>query len=280
MPGDVAQSGMRREFPMSDADFHTIRKLVHEETGISLAETKRDMVYGRLAKRIRALGMTSFTAYVRLLRDPEGEEMPHLVNAITTNLTFFFREPHHFDFLRQTALPEAIQANRSTGKIRIWSAGCSTGEEPYSIAIVLHEALKGHKFDAQVLATDLDSNVLATASAGVYDLSRLDGLDVAVKKQYFLRRDDKVRVKPVLSPYVQFRQLNLLRDWPMKGLFDVIFCRNVLIYFDGPTQQKLFARFASQLRAGGYLVIGHSETMHPRNERYEYLGKTIYQRCA
>ncbi len=277
-----ADSMMGREFPMSEQDFRVIRELVHEETGINLSDTKRDMVYGRLAKRIRAIGLRSFSEYIGHVRDPAAGEMPHLVNAITTNLTSFFREPHHFDFLRDTALPESVQANRALARLRIWSAGCSTGEEPYSIAITLHEFLQGHArgFDCRILATDLDTNVLQTGSIGVYDISRVESIPAIRKKKYFLRRGDQVRVKEVLRPYIQFRELNLLKPWPMRGRFDVIFCRNVLIYFDQPTQQKLFERYAAQLRDGGYLIIGHSETMNPKNPRYDYLGKTIYRKIA
>lgn len=280
-----AQAGechLGREFPMSNSDFQAIRELVHSETGIHLAETKRDMVYGRLAKRIRAVGLGSFAQYLQLVRDPIANELPNLVNAITTNLTFFFREPHHFDFLRDTALPEAVVANRGQKRVRIWSAGCSTGEEPYSIAITAHEFLhrKARAFDCKILASDLDSNVLDTGRVGIYDISRVEGINAIQKKKFFLKRGDEVRVKDVLRPYIQFKQLNLLKTWPMKGPFDIIFCRNVLIYFDQPTQQRLFERYASLLRMGGYLIIGHSESMTPRNPRFEYLGKTIYQKCG
>ncbi len=279
-PGNGAGVLPGPQFLMSDREFARIRELVLEETGISLAPTKREMVYGRLARRLRALNMNSFRDYLELVADPNSDEMSHLVNAITTNLTAFFREPHHFEFLAKTALPEAMQRNRASARLRIWSAGCSTGEEPYSIAMVLDEALRGRKWDARILATDLDSNVIATACEGVYPLERVADVNAMRKRKYLLRSDDRVRVKPELQAYLAFRQLNLLRPWPMQGPFDVIFCRNVIIYFDRPTQQALFGRFAEMLQPGGYLLLGHSESMPQGDSRFHFLGKTVYQRVG
>jgi len=275
-----------REFNFTGADFRFIRELVGERTGIMLSENKRDLVYGRLSRRLRELGLSRFRDYCGLLEKGDSEEMVQFVNAITTNLTSFFRENHHFEFLGKTLLPSLMQQkckDNSPRRLRIWSAGCSTGEEPYSIAMVLKEVLgRDDKWDARILATDLDTKVLEKASGGVYEQQRVEGLSKARQQRWIKKgsgsNEGKVRVSPELQELITFKQLNLMNDWPMSGPFDLIFCRNVVIYFNKPTQQVLFDRYAELLAEDGHLFLGHSETMFQKTDRYRLIGKTIYQK--
>lgn len=272
-----------REFDFSDQDFGRIKKIVYDYAGIDLNESKKNLVYNRLAKRIRFLNQNSFKEYIDYVERIGKEEFVHLINAITTNLTFFFRENHHFEFLADTVIPELLKKNSASKKIRVWSAGCSTGEEPYSIAIVLKEAVPAG-WDAKVIATDLDSNVVQTATDGVYAIDRLKGVTEARKKRWFMKgkgaMEGKVKVKKELQEVIQFGQLNLMEDWPIRDAIDVIFCRNVVIYFDKPTQSRLFDRYAERLPMGGHLFIGHSESLYNVCDRFELLGKTIYKRIT
>jgi chemotaxis protein methyltransferase CheR len=266
-----------REFAFSAADFNALRALVHQVTGISLAETKRNLVYGRLSRRLRALRLASFAEYRQLLEsDPEGAEMVEFVNAITTNLTSFFRENHHFEYLREKWL--APLANAKPGqRFRIWSAGCSTGEEPYSIAMSICEVLGDTpRVDLKILATDLDSDVLNRARNGVY--GDVKGIGPKLLSRYFDPKQDKYVIKPSVSKLITFKQLNLMHDLPMRGPLDVIFCRNVIIYFDKDTQRGLFQRYARLQRPGDLLFIGHSESMFKVSDAYSLIGRTIYQR--
>ncbi len=271
---------LQREFPMSAADYEFLRTTANRETGIELADSKREMVYSRMVRRIRALRLSSFAAYCRFLEQNKETELTHFINAITTNLTSFFREGHHFDALRNVIFPELVKKNAASRSVRLWSAGCSTGEEPYSLAITLAESGLFQGWDAKILATDIDSNVLAQASSGEYIRERIQGLPVDIQQRYFTRTDrlEVARVDPRVSAYISFRQLNLLNNWPVTGLFDVIFCRNVVIYFSKDTQRRLFDRFAQQMTPNGYLCIGHSETLHGLSERFESLGRTIYRK--
>ncbi len=271
---------LQREFPMSAADYEFLRTTANRETGIELADSKREMVYSRMVRRIRALRLSSFAAYCRFLEQNKETELTHFINAITTNLTSFFREGHHFDALRNVIFPELVKKNAASRSVRLWSAGCSTGEEPYSLAITLAESGLFQGWDAKILATDIDSNVLAQASSGEYIRERIQGLPVDIHQRYFTRTDrlEVARVDPRVSAYISFRQLNLLNNWPVTGLFDVIFCRNVVIYFSKDTQRRLFDRFAQQMTPNGYLCIGHSETLHGLSERFESLGRTIYRK--
>ncbi len=271
-----------REFEYTEQDFRHIREFVHHHTGIALSEAKREMVYSRLSRRLRALGLHSFAEYRTRLESDE-QEIEHFTNAITTNLTAFFREPHHFEFLGRTVLQEL--ATRASGgrRLRIWSAGCSTGEEVYSIAMTVRENLPAYsQWDVKLLATDLDSSVLEVGEQGIYPAERIAKLPSERVKRWFLRGSGsavgKVRVNDELRAMVAFRQLNLMQPWPMRNGFDVIFCRNVVIYFDKPTQAQLFNRFADALHPGGYLFIGHSETLSNLTDRFQSLGKTIYRK--
>ena len=273
-----------REFIITDRDFQVLRQLVNYYTGINLSESKRELVYSRLAGRLRKNNLRKFSDYCRLLQeDSEGEEVVFFRNAITTNLTSFFREQHHFDYLSKTILPACKADPASRKRYRVWSAGCSTGEEPYSIAMVLKESQHlPVDCDMKILATDIDSSVLKTAGEGAYASERTQQISAHRLKKWFLskrtRRDGKLQITGELKKYITFRELNLMRDWPMKGPFDIIFCRNVLIYFSKPTQRILIERFANLLSDNGYLFIGHSESLFRISDRFKLVGQTIYQK--
>lgn len=270
-----------REFDFQDSDFNRVKKIVYDYAGIDLNESKKNLVYNRLSKRIRFLDMQTFAEYLNFVEAQGEAEFVHLINAITTNLTFFFREDHHFEYLAKTVIPGLLKANQGKKKIRVWSAGCSTGEEPYSIAITLKESVPAG-WDAKVIATDLDSNVVATGKTGVYKIDRLKGVREERKKRWFLKgtgsQEGLVKVKTEIQEMIEFGQLNLMEDWPIKEDIDVIFCRNVVIYFDKPTQSKLFNRYADRLPENGHLFIGHSESLYKVSDRFELLGQTIYKK--
>lgn len=271
-----------REFPMSEADFHFIQQIAKERTGIELGSHKREMIYSRIVRRIRALRLPDFGSYCRFLEANPEAELTNFINAITTNLTAFFREKHHFDYLLDVVLPEIKKRNQATKRIRIWSAGCSTGEEPYSLAITLHKALAREKWDAKILATDLDTNVVAHGRKGIYTRDRVNGLPDALISENFqsvmLGEAQAYEVRSHLKEYITFNHLNLLGPWPMKNSFDLIFCRNVVIYFSKDTQRTLFDRYANILVDSGYLFIGHSESLHGVSKRFDPLGKTMYRK--
>lgn len=269
------------EFVFTDRDFRYISSLIGEHAGIVLGEVKRDLVYGRLVKRLRALGMRRFSDYCDYLQRGDNDEFEQFVNALTTNLTSFYRESHHFDYLESVILPGLI---REPGRrsLRIWSAGCSTGPEPYSIAMSVAESVPAD-WDVKILATDIDTKVISTAQAGVYDLEVAQrGLTQQRLKRWALRgkgeRSTQIKMRPELQSMIRFRPLNLLEPWPLKNAFDVVFCRNVVIYFDKATQEKLFDRFANQLAPDGHLIIGHSESLNKICDRFSLVGKTIYRR--
>jgi chemotaxis protein methyltransferase CheR len=276
------ESGMPGgDFQLSRAEFDRIRELVREHTGISLSDAKRQLVYGRLSRRLRALRLSSFGEYIALLEQGEPAELEAFTNAVTTNLTSFFREPHHFEFLGRELLPRLVANDSGARRLRLWCCAASTGEEPYSIAMVLREAqplLTG--WDTKLLATDLDSNVLAHGAAGVYTADRFQAMSQARLNNWFTASADGRRytAADALRNLVTFRQLNLMHEWPMKGPFDAIFCRNVIIYFDKATQRVLFERMARLQRPGDYLFLGHSETLYRVCDKYDLIGKTIYRR--
>ena len=272
----------KKEFPFSDKDFKYIQDLVAERTGIVLSEIKRDMVYSRIARRIRVLDVNDFTEYCSLLKNGHEEEMVEFINAITTNLTSFFREPHHFEYLTNTLLPE-IRANKSNRKIRVWSAGCSSGEEPYSIAMTLRDFFpEASGWDIKILATDLDSNMVNKAARGVYDEDRVTGIDKKQIKKWVRRGSGNmagsVKICNEIQSMITFKQLNLMHEWPLKGPFDFMFCRNVVIYFSKETQKELFDRYADLLVSDANLFIGHSESLFKVTDRFKSLGKTIYKK--
>jgi chemotaxis protein methyltransferase CheR len=273
----------QQEYLFTEQDLERLRHLIHRHTGIHMPDNRRDLIYGRLSRRLRALGLSSFADYCRFLEEGDQEELEAFRNAVTTNLTAFFREEHHFDYLADTLLPRLVQEKRSDRRLRFWSAGCSTGEEPYSLAIVLHEQLPDLSgWDTRILATDLDSSVLARAEAGIYEIDSIRrGLGPRLERWFLRGRgpfEGQARIRPELQELVSFRMMNLMESWPMKGPFDAIFCRNVLIYFDKPTQKKLFERFAGMLPLEGHLFIGHSESPLDLTDRFELIGKSIYRR--
>ena len=274
-----------REFRFTKADFDFLRSLANARTGIVVSDDKFSMFYSRLSRRVRALGLSDFRSYCEYLESPAGDsETGELVNAITTNLTAFFRENHHFEFVRATALPELLVKNRKQRELRIWSAGCSTGEEPNSLAITVSENLPASPaWDLKIYATDIDSNVLARASRGVYGMSRVEGVDKQRLRRWFLKgkgaRTGQARVRESIRQLIEFSQLNLMDQWTMPPV-DMIFCRNVIIYFDKPTKERLVSRFADVLPMGGYLFIGHSESLYTTTDRFELVGNTIYRKVG
>ena len=274
---------MDKEFKLTERDFNTIRKLVYDHTGINLSEGKRDMVYSRLAKRLRQLGLETFGDYCALLENESSDELGNFMNSVTTNLTSFFREEHHFEYLKNELLPKLMKIRDGERTIRIWSAGCSSGEEPYSIAMTVRDVIPASSgWDVRILATDLDTNVLHHASQGIYSEDRLNGVPKEKLKRWFLKgkgdNAGKVRIAKELRDMIIFKQLNLMKAWPIKPGIDVLFCRNVVIYFDKPTQAVLFDRYANILADHGHMFIGHSETLYNVCDRFRLLGKTIYEK--
>ncbi len=270
-----------REFKFTADDFNFLRKLSNEHSGIQVPDERFDMFYSRLSKRVRRLGLTNFKEYCQYLHDHPDLEFTEFINAITTNLTAFFREMHHFDYLRDVVIPEILNRNKTSRQIRVWSAGCSTGEEPYSIAITLLENVPAD-WDIKILATDLDTNVLQTASDGVYPEDRIGDLPESVLKQWFMRgkasQAGQVKVRPQLQQIIQFKKLNLMQEWPMKCHFDFIFCRNVLIYFDRETKTMLAKRYAQMLSSKSWLFIGHSESLNQLSNEFELVATTSYRK--
>jgi chemotaxis protein methyltransferase CheR len=273
------------QYEYNDVHFEKFKKLVAINAGISLSDAKRELVYGRLARRLRKLQIDNFDDYYDLLESDTGDELVNFVNSITTNLTSFFREEYHFEYLANTVLPELIKKNAASKKIRIWSAGCSTGEEPHSIAMTVRETIPEHaNWDIKILATDIDSEVLSKAASGIYTEERTSGISAPRLKKWFQRNkgeyQNNLKIKPELQELITFRQLNLMKKLPITGQIDVLFCRNVVIYFNKDTQRELFEKYANVMPMGAHLFIGHSESLFKVSERFALLGKTIYQKTA
>ncbi|NQZ33344.1 MAG: protein-glutamate O-methyltransferase CheR [Oceanospirillaceae bacterium] len=271
--------GLKREFEFTDQHFSKVKEDLYGYAGIVLADHKKDMAYNRLVRRVRALGLLSFDSYFTYISSNQSE-FEQFINALTTNLSSFFRENHHFSYIKSNILPDMRASGQD--KIRVWSAGCSHGEEAYSIAMTLHDALLNiNQVDVKILATDIDSTVLSTAQLGVYDIASMEGLFAQSVQKYFLKgvgvREGKVQIRQELKEIVDFKFLNLMNEWPMQGRFDFIFCRNVMIYFNKETQQYLVEKFAQYLKPGGYLFVGHSEALGFQQRKFKLIGKTIYQ---
>jgi chemotaxis protein methyltransferase CheR len=268
---------------LGDAEFDFIRHVIGVNAGIVLGPNKRQLVQGRLARRLRELGLPTYEAYCEHVRQSGPEELVGLINALTTNVTSFFREKHHFEALASFMAPEALKRNAVARRLRIWSAGCSTGEEPYCIAMAASELVPA-QWDFRILATDIDSNVIAAAEQGVYPLDRLSAVPPERLRRFFRKgggaQAGNAVVKDAIRSLVTFRTLNLLQSWPMRGPFDVIFCRNVMIYFDQATRERLVARFAQILAPGGYLCIGHSESIQGGATQFRLVGRTIYRKVS
>lgn len=272
------------ESSLSTSAFNRIASLAHSEAGIVLLKSKESMVKSRLTRRLRALGISDFDTYLDYLGNDAGaREMSHFISALTTNVSHFFREEHHFTTLRNDILP-ALQSKLQLGQpVRIWSAGCSNGQEPYSIAMTLLEFDPSiSKYDIKILATDIDPEVLSCAVEGKYSGTLTSGLTNNFIEKYFTvdpkDNGETLKIKSNVKELVSFRQLNLHAKWPMNGSFDVIFCRNVVIYFDDDTQVQLYRRFASSLHESGWLLLGHSERLGAKvAELFKSVGVTTYQ---
>jgi chemotaxis protein methyltransferase CheR len=270
------ESGLR-EFIFTAADFERVRNLIYQHAGISLSAAKQDMVYSRLARRLRATGKETFGDYLALLEKGDKEEWEKFVNSLTTNLTSFFREPHHFPIFA-----EHLKKLGSRSPIRVWCSAASTGEEPYSIAMTVAETFGGFNTPVSIIASDLDTNVLATADKGIYAMDRVERISPERLKRFFLKgsgaQEGYAAVRPELRRMIQFLPVNLLEStWPVKGPLDVIFCRNVMIYFDKPTQYKILSRFAPMMQGDGLLFAGHSESFLHAADLFRSLGKTVYE---
>jgi chemotaxis protein methyltransferase CheR len=278
-----------KEFDFTRHDFERVRGLIYQKAGISLADSKQEMVYSRLARRLRATGIGSFAQYLDELESGRmdargGDEWEAFTNALTTNLTSFFREAHHFPLLAEHALKARRQqgGQLTRSEFTVWCSASSTGEEPYSIAMTLCEAFNTLTPPVSIIATDIDTNVLATGSAGVYPIERVDKLEPERLRRFFLKgkgaQEGLVRVRPELRNLVTFRQLNLLADgWGVQGPFDVIFCRNVMIYFDKATQRKILSRFVPLMKPDALLFAGHSENFLYVSDSLRLRGKTVYE---
>jgi chemotaxis protein methyltransferase CheR len=259
------------EFILSRGDFRQIAAMLHDDAGIHLPESKAALVYARLARRLRALGLASFRDYCALVAGAEGgDERQKMLAALTTNVTRFFREPHHFEHFEHVVLPPLLEAARRGGRVRFWSAACSSGQEPYSMAMTILSLMPdAARFDVKVLASDIDPNMVAEGEKGIYDDSLAQGVPATMRQRWFIPVDDgarnhcgrRVAVSDALRDLVVFRELNLFGAWPMTGRFDAIFCRNVAIYFEEETQMQLWSRFIALLSPGGRLYIGHSERL-------------------
>lgn len=276
---DERKSIVDKEFVFTQQNFEHVVDLINRLSGISLSERKTDMVYSRLARRIRKLNAIDFDNYLEIVESCE-EEKVNFINALTTNLTHFFRENHHFDYLKRQLIPELFRQKKS--RIRFWSAGCSTGEEPYTLAMVWSEIKnKPTNVDFKILATDLDTNVLEKCRKGIYIEEKLRPVAQEYLKWFKQTREcrqDEWQINPKLQENIFFKQLNLMNEWPMKGPLDLIICRNVLIYFDKPTQQSLVRRFRDLLADDGCLILGHSENLSAEKELFTAIGRTIYRK--
>lgn len=265
---------------LSAEQFQTISELVYQKAGIQLKSGKEALVRARLVKRLRALGLKTISEYMTLIRSERGDkEIGFMIDVMTTNKTSFFRESAHFDFLRETVLPEI----RDQARLRFWSAACSSGEEPYTLAIVLRESISDiHRRDALILATDISRRMLNIGDQGSYTFDKVKDIQNEYLRKYFSRsktkEGDVYRVGPELRSLVRFAYLNLMQRWPMKGPFQVIFCRNAMIYFDRSTQQELVNRFWDLLSDGGYLFVGHSEGLSAVHHQFRYVKPAVYQK--
>lgn len=271
---------VRREFLFTKSDFERVRKLIHSYAGIALAESKQELVYSRLSRRLRATGSKTFGEYLAILESNNTREWEAFVNSLTTNLTSFFREPHHFPILA-----DYLRQHQGKHPMVLWCAAASTGEEPYSMAMTAVEALGGFNIPVTIIASDLDTQVLETAKAGLYSDDKLSRMNPEQVRKFFVRTPDVPaghwRVRQELRGMITFRQANLLHaNWPVRAPLDVIFCRNVMIYFDKPTQLDILRRFAPLLRTEGLLFAGHSESFHHAEEYFHLRGKTVYELSA
>lgn len=283
MDGGIANATSASDAPvMSDAQFESISEIALREFGLSMPNSKKPLVQSRLSKRIRELCLKDFDAYIKKCVGPgsSADELTKLLSALTTNVTHFFRENHHFELLSKEVLPPLIERARAGGRVRLWSAGCSSGQEAYSMAITLLESCPdASKLDIKILATDIDPAILERATAGTYPQDALTDEFRAIRNKYFDQNgSDELKVKSEVSRLVSFGQINLIAQWPVKGPFDVVFCRNVAIYFDKATQASVLKGFCNVLAPTGYLMIGHSERLSgPAASMLQSVGVTAYR---
>lgn len=268
---------------IDDRSFRRLTELVHDDCGIALGDGKRNLVVSRLGRRLRDLGLTDFDAYCSLLESAGGhDERRRLTGLLTTNVTRFFREAHHFEALENQVLPPLLQRAKAGGRVRIWSAGCSSGQEPYSIAATILGLMpQAGQYDIRILGTDIDTDMIRKGRTGIYwDVNEAEIPQRRFRKMFRSGAEaGGRRIAPEVQALVTLAELNLMKDWPMRGRFDVIFCRNVVIYFDGPTQARLWSRFAGVLASGGYLFVGHSERVSgPAEAQFTPAGVTGYRR--
>ena len=283
------ESLVEGEFVFTADDFRQIALILHSHAGIALNESKAALVYSRLAKRLRSLGLRSFRDYCALIQGVDGiDERQAMTAALTTNVTRFFREPHHFEHLRDRVMPALAERARKGGRVRLWSAACSNGQEPYSMAMTVLAVLpEAADLDVRILATDIDPNMVAEGLSGVYPEEALEAAPAALRRRFFEKAAADAYGRPMLAAteplreLVAFRELNLIGDWPMRGQFDVIFCRNVVIYFDDETQERVWNRFLPRMTSGASLYIGHSERVSgPASDRLRTDGLTTYRLAA
>lgn len=281
----AASSPPVADVTLTPDDMRFIAQLVYQHAGIVIREHKEAMTRGRLARRVKVLGLSSVAEYCAFLRTPQAaDEIPELINVVTTNHTAFFRERHHFDHLRKDVLPRLVQERAGRrGRIRLWSSACSSGEEPYTIAAVSRDVI-GHRtdLDFRILATDIDTDILARAEAGIYPAEPLERLPSDVRPLLKCEHAGRgeVRIADDLRRLIAFKRLNLIESWPMRGPFDGIFCRNVFIYFDTQTKAAILDRFVDLLAPGGFLYLGHSESLPTPHPKLRLIGRTIYERTA
>lgn len=276
-PGSGGADVQSREFAWTDADFERVQSLIYQRAGISLHDGKHAMVYSRLSRRLRDTGHQSFKDYLGWLQSTDGPEWQEFINALTTNLTSFFREQHHFDIFGSH-----LRSRPAGAGWRVWCNAASTGEEPYSIVMTAMEAL-GPKASFALTASDIDSKVLASAAQGIYRIDGLKGINSDRMQRFFMRGKESneglAKVKPELQRMIQFISVNLIRDdWPFREPFDAVFCRNVMIYFDAPTQRKVLERIHRVMAPGGLLFVGHAENFSESRDLFVLRGKTVYER--
>lgn len=275
------QESNQYDFNYNDNEFHKFCELIYKHTGITMDANKRDLVYSRITRRIRDLQLNSFTDYRSIVEAGEdANELEEFVNVVTTNLTSFFRQDYHFEYLTKIIQGYVVEGKN---RIRIWSSAASTGEEPYSIAYTVARAIPDlSRVDVKILATDIDSDVLETAAQGVYSLDKIQNVPAHFLQNAFHKgvgaHEGEVKIKSEYQDLISFRRLNLMHDWPMHGPFDIIFCRNVIIYFNKAVQKELFSRYAMLQKAGDYMMIGHSENLFKVSDEYKLLEKAIYKR--
>jgi chemotaxis protein methyltransferase CheR len=282
----VSSSVLPGSVQLSEQDFRHVRDTVHELTGISLHEGKRELVVARLSKRIRQLGMKSVGEYLKYVREERTQqELITMLDALSTNLTGFWREPQHFEYLAKVSVPRILQRCAQSGdsRVRGWSAGCSSGEEPYSLMmLLLAEIERPERHDLRLLATDLSTRMLSIARAGAYSAERVKALPSPLRMRFIVVEESEAgrvyRVTDEVKSHIVFARLNLMESWPMRGPLDFIFCRNVMIYFDKATQAQLVRRFYELLRPGGTLFIGHSESLTGIEHNFQYVRPTVYEK--